>query len=118
MTSTMADGAVVGRNRTVSVTPWLRSGLLRLVSLAFARSLLGTITRSFAPVSRCVARQFVSTTLPSMPLLEHEPVADPVRPGEVERYAREDVAKGALQGKAKDDGDRARRGDQRSDRAR
>ena len=47
---------------------------------------------------------------------QHKPVADPVGLGEVERYAREDVAKSALQGKTEDNGDRAGRGYQRSDR--
>ena len=47
---------------------------------------------------------------------QHKPVADSVRLGEVERYAREDVAQSALQGKAEDNGDRAGCGYQRSDR--
>ena len=66
MTSEIVDGAAVGATRTVSVTPWLRLGLLRLVSLAFASPLLGSTTRSFEPLRRWVARQLVSTTLPSI----------------------------------------------------
>ena len=60
---------MVGITRTRSLTPWLRLGLLRLVTCALARLLLGSTTRSFEALSRWVARQLVSTTRPSMPSL-------------------------------------------------
>src|SRR5262249_40551234 len=43
---------------------------------------------------------------------EDKPVADPVRPRQVERDARKDVAQSALQRKAEDYGYRARRSNQ------
>ena len=47
---------------------------------------------------------------------KHDPITDLVWSAEVERYAREHVGERALQGKAKDDSEDARRGDQRPDR--
>ena len=46
------DCEPVGTMRIRSFTPWLRLRLLRLVSFALARTLLGTTTRSFDPLSR------------------------------------------------------------------
>src|SRR6266702_3065194 len=47
---------------------------------------------------------------------QHKPVADSVRLGEIERYAREDVPQSVLQGKAEDNSDGARCGYQCSNR--
>jgi hypothetical protein len=50
------------------------------------------------------------------PVAEQDPVADAIGPAKRERDAREYVTERILQGKTENDGDHARRGDQRADR--
>ena len=61
------DGEVLASSWIVTVTPCMPEGELRLIIFDFAIALLGTIARSRCPVSTCVARQFISMTLPSVP---------------------------------------------------
>jgi hypothetical protein len=69
MTSTMMDGMRVGATRTIKLTKCVSSGRLMFVRPSLARKLFGSTTTLFAPVRRCVDRQVLSTTRPSVPSL-------------------------------------------------
>ena len=87
-TSETADGAVVGAMRIRSFTPWLRFGLLRLVSLALARTLLGTHDEIVRSVEQ-MGRPPVGLDHPALQAVaEHDPVANLVGFAEIQRDAR------------------------------
>ncbi len=69
MTSRIAAGIRVGARRRDSDTRWDSSGRLTLVRPNPARKLFGSTATLLEPVSRCVARQVLSTTRPSVPSL-------------------------------------------------